>query len=63
MYVCTNCQISMMCTNDVIFFICMLCDKFVILHKFVEEKVYGAYVKWLLYSTVNKSSMSMSRIG
>ena len=40
---------------------CMLCDKFVILHMFVEEK--GAtelMLNGLPYSTVNKSSMSMS---
>ena len=40
MYVswCTNCQMSMMCTNDVIFNLMLhaKCDKFVKLHKFVE---------------------------
>ena len=25
-----------------------------------KYKLYGAYVKWLLYSTVNRSSMSLS---
>ena len=54
----------MMCTNNVIFLIlcCMLCDKFVILLFYIslsKKNLYGAYVKWLLYSLVNKSSMSM----
>ena len=38
----------------------MLCDKFVIHHKFVEEKALPSLCLVLLYSTVNKSSMSVS---
>ena len=42
-------------------FMCMLCDKCVILHKFVEKSATELKLNDLPYSTVNKSSMSMSR--
>ena len=54
----------MMCTNDAffLFLCCMHCDKFVILHMFVEEINLPGLCYMLLYSTVIKTSMSMSRV-
>ena len=41
-------------------FMCMHCDKLLFYICLSKKKPYRAYVVMLLYSTVNKSSMSMS---
>ena len=56
--------LSMMCTNDVILLILCACSVINLLFyiSLSKKKRYGAMLNGLSYSTVNKSSMSISII-